>query len=155
MSVRRVVTGLVDGKSAIIDDGPVPESQFWQEIWVSSPDEPLGHAPSEADGTLEPSPGAARWRVFLVPPDEVLRSVMAEHYGGDVGDDAFFHITNTLDMVFVLEGEITLRMEDGEVLLQPGDCVVQRGTNHAWRNTNATPVKLLGVMTALPPEAEA
>jgi mannose-6-phosphate isomerase-like protein (cupin superfamily) len=46
-------------------------------------------------------------------------------------------------------------MEDGEVLLQPGDCVVQRGTNHAWRNTNATPVKLLGVMTALPPEAEA
>ena len=66
----------------------------------------------------------------------------------------FFHITNTLDMIFVLEGDITLRMEDGEVLLHPGDCVVQRGTNHVWRNTNTTPVKLLGVMTALPPEAK-
>ena len=150
MGARRVVTGVVDGKSAIIDDGPVPESQFWQELWVSSPDEPLGHAPSDADATLEPAPGAARWRIFLVPPDEVLRQAMAEHTGGEVNDDAFFHITNTLDMIFVLEGDITLRMEDGEVLLHPGDCVVQRGTNHAWRNTNPTPVKLLGVMTALP-----
>ena len=49
MGVRRVVTGLVDGKSTIIDDGPVPESQYWQELWVASPDEPLGHAPSDAD----------------------------------------------------------------------------------------------------------
>ena len=65
-------------------------------------------------------------------------------------DDAFFHITNTLDMIFVLEGDITLRMESGEVLLHPGDCVVQRGANHAWRNRNPTAVKLLGVMTALP-----
>jgi len=28
MGVRRVVTGVVDGRSTIIDDGPVPESQF-------------------------------------------------------------------------------------------------------------------------------
>jgi mannose-6-phosphate isomerase-like protein (cupin superfamily) len=154
MGVRRVVTGVVDGSSRIIDDGPVPESQYWQELWVASPEEPLGHAPTEADAILEPSPGAARWRVFLVPPDEVLRKVMAEHGRGvvddDVDDDAFFHITNTLDLIYVLDGEITLRMEEGEVLLHPGDCVVQRGTNHAWRNTNPTPVKLLGVMTALP-----
>jgi mannose-6-phosphate isomerase-like protein (cupin superfamily) len=150
MGVRRVESGVVDSTSRIIDDGPVPESQFWQELWVASPEEPLGHAPTEADATLEPSPGAARWRVFLVPPDEVLRTVMADRGGGDVDDDAFFHITNTLDLIYVLDGDITLRMEEGEVLLHPGDCVVQLGTNHAWRNTNPTPVKLLGVMTALP-----
>jgi hypothetical protein len=32
MGVRRVVTGVVDGRSRIIDDGPVPESQFWREL---------------------------------------------------------------------------------------------------------------------------
>jgi uncharacterized cupin superfamily protein len=71
-------------------------------------------------------------------------------HGAAVDDEAFFHMTNTLDLIYVLDGDITLQMEDGEVLLHPGDCVVQRGTNHAWRNRSATPVRLLGVMTALP-----
>jgi mannose-6-phosphate isomerase-like protein (cupin superfamily) len=149
-----VVTGVVDGRSQIIEDAPVEGTPYWEDIWVLSPDEPLGHAPGDADTDLEPAPGAARWRVFLVPPDEVLRQVMAEHgASSDDGvtiDDGFFHLTNTVDLIYVLDGDVTLRMDDGEVLLHPGDCVVQRNTNHAWGNPSDQPVRLLGLMVGLP-----
>ncbi len=143
-----MVTGVVDGRSQIIEDAPVAGTPYWEDLWVLSPDEPLGHAPSDADTELAPAPGTARWRVFLVPPDEVLRQMMAEH--GASSDDAFFHLTNTVDLIYVLDGDVTLRMEDGEVLLHPGDCVVQRNTNHAWGNPSDRPVRLLGVMVGLP-----
>jgi hypothetical protein len=39
----------------------------------------------------------------------------------------------------MLEGDIPLKHDDGEVNLKPGDCVVQRGANHAWRNSGDTP----------------
>ena len=42
------------------------------------------------------------------------------------------------------------RILAGEVVLHPGDCVVQRATNHAWHNYNDTPVRLLAVLLGLP-----
>jgi mannose-6-phosphate isomerase-like protein (cupin superfamily) len=47
---------------------------------------------------------------------------------------AAIHRTRTIDYVIVLEGEIDLLLDDGEVRLSAGDVVVQRGTNHAWIN---------------------
>jgi mannose-6-phosphate isomerase-like protein (cupin superfamily) len=148
MTVRLVVTGDVDGRSRIITDSTPPEFPFWQDLWIAGPKEPLGHAPAEE--AFEVDTGAARWRVFTVPPDEVLRKMIAEH-SPDALDDpkALFHKTNTLDYIYVLDGDITLELEDGETLLHPGDCVVQSNTNHAWHNTSDKPVRLLGVMIGL------
>ena len=42
----------------------------------------------------------------------------------------------------VLEGEITLLVDDGEVVLKAGDAVVQQGTNHAWVNRGAATCRL-------------
>jgi hypothetical protein len=45
-----------------------------------------------------------------------------------------------------------LRLEDGsETELAPGDCVVQRGTSHAWHNPTDDPCTVSGVMIALAP----
>jgi uncharacterized cupin superfamily protein len=44
------------------------------------------------------------------------------------------HRTRSIDYVIVLEGEIDLLLDEGEVRLGAGDVVVQRGTNHAWIN---------------------
>jgi uncharacterized cupin superfamily protein len=44
------------------------------------------------------------------------------------------HRTRTLDYVVVIEGEAVLHLTDSEVVLGPGDVVVQRGTDHAWEN---------------------
>jgi len=47
--------------------------------------------------------------------------------------------TRTLDFCLILEGQVTLVLDTEEVLLQAGDTVVQRGTNHAWSNRSDWP----------------
>jgi mannose-6-phosphate isomerase-like protein (cupin superfamily) len=38
----------------------------------------------------------------------------------------------------VLSGEVYLELDDGaDVLLKPGDCVIQNGTRHAWHNRSS------------------
>ena len=44
------------------------------------------------------------------------------------------HRTETIDYGIVLEGEITLIMDEGETVVRAGDIVIQRGTNHGWAN---------------------
>ncbi|WP_262410418.1 cupin domain-containing protein [Flavobacterium johnsoniae] len=44
------------------------------------------------------------------------------------------HQTDTLDYIVILAGEIYLIVDEEETLLQAGDIVIQRGTNHAWSN---------------------
>ena len=57
---------------------------------------------------------------------------MAEH---QEPDDPGMHTTDTVDFDFVVSGEVYLELDDGaEVLLKPGDCVVQNGTRHRWNN---------------------
>jgi quercetin dioxygenase-like cupin family protein len=160
VGVRRVVTEEVSGRSRIVMDGPAPESSLWQELWVSDPKSPLGVEPTEENASLEPPAGGTRWRLFSVPPDAVIQKMIEDHQAAqrlenptaepsEVTARDLFHRTNTLDYVYVLEGDISLELEDGSVDLTPGDCVVQRGTNHAWHNHSDTPVKLLVVMTEL------
>jgi mannose-6-phosphate isomerase-like protein (cupin superfamily) len=55
------------------------------------------------------------------------------------------HTTDTVDVVLVLSGEVTLELDDGaEVQLRAGDTVVQHGTRHAWRNRSDGPCTLAG-----------
>lgn len=55
------------------------------------------------------------------------------------GRSSPMHRTNSIDYGIVLSGQLELELEDGvKTLLGPGDVVVQRGTNHLWRNPSAT-----------------
>ena len=55
------------------------------------------------------------------------------------GNDPQMHRTKSLDYGIVMEGEMELILESGEVrLMQKGDVVIQRGTMHAWRNPSPT-----------------
>jgi uncharacterized cupin superfamily protein len=51
--------------------------------------------------------------------------------------------------VLILDGEITLELDHGAVTIGPGDCVVQRATNHAWRNKSGKPVRMAVLMLGL------
>jgi quercetin dioxygenase-like cupin family protein len=71
---------------------------------------------------------------LVVPGGSVLRIV-------DMKPGALspMHRTASLDYGVVLEGEVELVLDGGETrLLKRGDTCVQRGTNHAWRNTSET-----------------
>jgi quercetin dioxygenase-like cupin family protein len=62
------------------------------------------------------------------------------------GSGSPLHRTVSLDFVILVEGEIELHLEDGEVrALKPGDFVVQRATMHSWRNPKWA--RMIGVMS--------
>ncbi|MFA5886029.1 MAG: cupin domain-containing protein, partial [Acidimicrobiia bacterium] len=158
MGVRRVVTGVdADGRSVFLSDGDAPGPDSWVEVWLTDPavgtdavfDAPLG--PS----ALEPPAGGTAFRVFHVPPDAAMREAMAANREAIDGMEADgFHTTRTIDYVMVLEGEIGLELDTGEVTLGPGDCVIQRETRHAWRNRSGQPVTMMAVMVSTRPEPD-
>jgi len=153
MPVRVVVTGVDDdGRSIFVSAGPAVGSDQWRDVWLTAPARRLG-AVAEPPGdplALEPPNGGTAWRVFEVPPDSVMRERMAATAASIPGmEPDGFHTTDTVDYVMVLEGEIALELDTGEVVLHPGDCVVQRRTRHAWRNRNDRPVRMMAVMVSL------
>jgi quercetin dioxygenase-like cupin family protein len=56
------------------------------------------------------------------------------------------HQTKTIDYIILLEGDVTLILDEDEVQLKPFNVVVQRGTNHAWVNNGTEPALLIAVL---------
>jgi quercetin dioxygenase-like cupin family protein len=96
-----------------------------------------------------PPPGGCRVTVFDLPPGETND---LDGYVGEVltefADPARpgMHTTPTTDFDIVLHGTVGLELDDGEVVLHPGDVVVQNGTAHRWHNRGPT-VATMAVLT--------
>ena len=117
----------------------------WHDIWAFSAESPYGHAPAPTTGSLpDMSRGSGRWSVVTLPSAPDMRKALALGVPGL--DSEGFHLTPTIDFIVVLDGPVTLVLDDGERQLQVGDLVVQRGTNHAWWNYNDYPIRLLTLM---------
>ena len=155
MAQRRVVTENVNGRSRVASDQDATRLDFGvvfiDELWISSTNEPLGSEPTDEDIAVTPPAGSLHWRIFSLPPDGLLGGRVPEDRpeGLNVASESGWQKTDTLDYVVVLDGDITLVLEEGEVELHPGDCVVQRQTNHAWRNKGDSSVCLLAVMAGM------
>ncbi|KIW93400.1 uncharacterized protein Z519_06005 [Cladophialophora bantiana CBS 173.52] len=55
------------------------------------------------------------------------------------GSEGIMHRTKSLDYGVVVEGEVNMLLDSGEVqLMKRGDVAVQRGTMHAWKNPSKT-----------------
>lgn len=147
MTVRRIVTEERDGRSRVVIDGTAPRT-WCDEMWMSTVDQPDGVDPGGRPNPLSPPPGGTFFRMVDLPPDAVMRARLAESTTEGI-DPEGFHRTPTLDYVYVLDGPVELVLDEGSVVVEPGDCVVQRGTNHAWRNHGETPIRLLTVMVGV------
>ncbi|MBL8379457.1 MAG: cupin domain-containing protein [Burkholderiales bacterium] len=154
--VRRIVTGhLADGRSTVLNDTPSPHvvrraaGNGSTLLWVS--DATPGSLDGDADAAarsigVPPPDGGTIFRVAEFPPrlgvayapDNATTlndfGIGADVLRGHAPRHPAIHRTRTVDYVVVLEGEIVLLLDDGEVTLKAGDTVVQRGTNHAWIN---------------------
>ncbi|MBX3195689.1 MAG: cupin domain-containing protein [Microbacteriaceae bacterium] len=133
---RRIVTGHDErGASVVVSDGPVSVTQelaedgvAFHEIWLTSGSPAPIHA-----GPEDPTAGA----VTVPPPANGTRIRINEFLPGHLDERGLqspVHRTESVDYGIVLEGEITLILDDGEVTARAGDIVVQRGTDHAWAN---------------------
>ena len=172
-AIHRVVTGHdSDGRACIVSDGPLPSvfevaaipGTVFHEVWsTSATPAPVDNGPDPTLGALmlPPPAGGTRIRFVDIPPDtdDFLRhgaARMREAFG-QIGDahastvtadspHPLMHRTESIDYGVVMEGEMTLVLDRGEVVLTPGSVVVQRGTNHAWANRSGKPCRMLFVL---------
>jgi mannose-6-phosphate isomerase-like protein (cupin superfamily) len=138
-ATRRVVTGHdARGKSLVISDGAPPQNHAMQGAAIGADFHEMW---SEADPVPEVGSAAREpnERPFtIMPPGGHLLRVLDVYPLNEGGRRTVMHRTRTVDYVVVIEGELTLILDDGEVTLKPGDVVVQRGTDHAWENRSCT-----------------
>ncbi|MCW5657994.1 MAG: cupin domain-containing protein [Burkholderiaceae bacterium] len=172
-TIHRVVTGHdADGKAIVASDGPLPTvveiaaipGTVFHEVWSTQ------GAPAPVDNGADPTTGplmlpppkhGTRMRFVDIPPD--TPEFLAHGAGrmkqafAQIGDEKastvrahsphpLMHRTESVDYGIVIEGEMTLVLDDSEVLLKPGSVVIQRGTNHAWANRSGRPCRMLFVL---------
>ena len=148
---RRVVTGLKNGVSTIIEDMPVEHvlkndagfvvSDAWATDQMSVNLNGSAKIAAEFFPTLNKKGTLLRY--VHIPPD----SNTLQHFELRPGQQhPLMHQTDTLDYVVILSGEVYLVMEQGETLLKPGDIVIQCATNHAWSNRSTEPCTQLAIL---------
>lgn len=165
--IRRVVTGHDGaGASLFLMDGASPHAKSSKhsgvtvtELWrtdAAPADNKGGGDTAAGEWSIQPPPGGSVFRVVEYPPDQVrfARFDREKHFAESGIPHAAeanprhpgMHKTNSVDYAIVLSGEIYALMEQGEVFLKQGDCLVQRGTNHAWSNRSDEPCRVAFVL---------
>ena len=56
------------------------------------------------------------------------------------------HRTRSVDYAIVMQGEIDMLLDEGEIHLKAGDVLIQQGTNHAWVNRGPEPCRIAFVL---------
>jgi len=148
--MRRVITGLDEnGKSTVLYEGPpqsvlyststkvgsleinniaefiaeVPEGKacvadIWETSGLPTPDAP--------DPMSEPRP-------FTIEPAGTGMRIRYQVWGPNL-DSSTMHATDTLDINFILAGEVELLLEEGRsIMLRAGDALVLPAVQHGWR----------------------
>jgi mannose-6-phosphate isomerase-like protein (cupin superfamily) len=172
--IRRVVTGHdARGKAVVVSDGPSPfihvnpldPNNTSTDIWrtaetpapiAAQPDEPtlgprrqlpqkrgtvirINQVPPESDHIRNMTPEDAR-RAFAALGNE------SAALWGRGGRHPLMHRTETIDYAIILDGEITMVLDEADVVLKAGDVVVQCGTAHAWSNRSSAPCTIAFVL---------
>lgn len=164
--VRRIVTtNDAKGRSKVlIDDAENKTIGVLTELWKTEgiPSN-SGNKDNAADSNqLEPPRHGTLFRYFQIAPESESAHLSKEekykaaaawfaemngsHLQPDTSRHQSMHKSNTTDYIILLSGEITLMLDEGEVDLKPFDCVVQRGTNHAWVNRGKEDALLMAVL---------
>jgi hypothetical protein len=160
---RRVVTGVdATGRSYIERDELTPhrlstpgntKCDLWRFHGVPA------HVGADdgldgGDIVTQPPKAGLIHRIVTFPPDtEWDRSLGYADSNGPLstGDDEGIpglHVTETVDIVTLLSGELVCVMQSGEAVLKAGDTLVQRGTKHSWSNRRAEAATAVVIMVS-------
>ena len=158
--MKLVITGHDDQGRSIFSHAGVPPRETAPgsyELWstqgeIVMPDPTPGDAPATVG--YFPVEGETAFKIVSVP-GRAARAAMGEvrmELPADIADhfdpnDPEMHTTDTIDYVVILGGEAELELDDGrKERVRTGDCVVQRGTRHAWRVTSEEPLILAATL---------
>lgn len=155
-ATRRVVTGHDSrGRAIVLMDGPAPNVRLRQAsnltstlVWATdeTPADVSGSADrADREASVAPPANGSVFRIVDFPPlgagaakmdnAAVVREMgIAQGQRGKPPRHPLMHRTRSIDYGIVLSGEMVMLLDDSEVLLRPGDVVIQQGTIHAWEN---------------------
>ena len=155
MQVRQVVTGHdAQGRAVFVRDEQVdamaiPGLGELALLW--SADEPAtypnaGNNPA-APGIFPPIGGIRFTMATYSPEFDVVAPEATPEMHIEDGDEPGMHRTDTTDFGVLLSGNVVVEVDDGaELLLSPGDVVVQNGTRHRWRVVGDVPATMAAFM---------
>jgi mannose-6-phosphate isomerase-like protein (cupin superfamily) len=164
--VRRIVTtNDANGRSRVLIDSSANKmigvlTELWKTEGIPSN---AGTRDNAADSNqLEPPHHGTLFRYFQIAPEsqsshlspaerekasaDWFAEMNGSHLRPDTRRHPSMHKSKSTDYIILLSGQITLMLDDGEVDLKPFDCVVQRGTNHAWVNRGEEDALLMAVL---------
>jgi mannose-6-phosphate isomerase-like protein (cupin superfamily) len=130
--MRRLITGVdTDGRSCIVEEsevtpGAVPgiAKLTMANLWnLDQCPPPPGPAQTGHFGDVRLPPGHVRWMVVHHEPHDA---------DGGATTASEMHHTNAVDLIVVLEGSTRMVLQADERDLEPGDCVVMAGVDHAF-----------------------
>ena len=145
LQVRRVVTGHDSEGRAIVQIDEVSQNLRSARpgatacvIWTSEgfPVDNIGTADEGRRETGTTHENGTVFRILELQPGNIPR----------------VHRTDSLDYAVIMQGEIDMELETGELThLKAGDVVVQRGTVHNWINRGTEPCVIAFVLIAAKP----
>lgn len=172
--IRRVIAGSgPDGKAVVLADEAAPRTDDFLSLpgfsstllWSTAASPQVGRGggddPTLGVSSLVPAPGETRLLMVTFPPDSTMARPdfdpiafgrefqqtapgLAERFEVD---HPGMHTTDSIDYDVVLDGEITLELDDGrQVVLTRHEVAVQHGNRHAWRNHSDKPATMLFVL---------
>jgi quercetin dioxygenase-like cupin family protein len=170
--IRRVVTGHDErGRAVVVMDGPAANvlhrpsrpGVALTDLWATSgtPAARTDGDPVDRPVVLYPPPGGTVFRIIQFDPEDPgdlahadgATAFAAMGAAGTVVAGArhpYMHRTDTVDYAMVLQGSITMLLDDEDVELSSGDVVIQNGTNHAWANRGDAPCLMAFVLIDAP-----
>jgi mannose-6-phosphate isomerase-like protein (cupin superfamily) len=157
-----------DGTSDVLieDDVVVSPAKIIQELWVNdaTPANPASTGDPVAGKQVihEPPDGGAVFRMLMLPPKrdwptptaeqmvEMHRAISSTHVPTveylRTAKSVTMHKTNTLNYFVLISGELVAMSEGRDVVLKPGDVLIQKGCMHGWENRTSEPAILCGVL---------
>lgn len=173
LPLRRIVTGHDEqGKAVVAMQGEPPNiisfpsvpGTYFFEVWKTNETPAIvdnGPDPTLGPRRMGPAPNGCTVRIVQMAPEKDVKlpstiEEMEQHFRETGSPEAatsrlnaphpLMHRTETVDFGVLIDGELTLVLDDSEVVLHPGDIVVQRGTNHAWSNRGDKPCRIAFVL---------
>src|SRR5467141_3567284 len=156
MQVRQVVTGhdakgrAVFVRDEQVDGMPIPGLGELALLWGA--DEPAtypnaGNNPG-APGIFPPV-GGIRFVISRYSPEfDVAAPEPVPGMHVEDRDKPGMHRSDTTDFGVVLSGNLAVELDDGaELLLSPGDVLVENGTRHRWRVVGDVPATMASFLT--------
>lgn len=142
-----MVTGVnAEGRSVITSDGPAPSESTWGSTGGEGADFWLLHnVPVDLSDSRDP---VATYKKQEWPPTS---GALVRVGTWQPGYSYPMHRSATVDVCFIISGQIELLLDDGSATLGPGDCCVQRSTNHGWRVVGNEPCTWAAVVIGAKP----